>query len=88
MCVRALQFTIRLGSNTLSGTDPNRVTVATTQYFVHPEYNPMTLEHNIALIKLRMPVELTSKTVGNLIVPVKLKMNLFCRLHTTYSTTN
>ncbi|KAJ3656406.1 hypothetical protein Zmor_015486 [Zophobas morio] len=56
----ALQFTIRLGSNTLSGTDPNRVTVATTQYFVHPEYNPMTLEHNIALIKLRMPVELTS----------------------------
>jgi hypothetical protein len=45
-----------LGSNTLEGTDPNRVTVATSEYVLHPDYNPDTLENDIALIKLRMAI--------------------------------
>ncbi|KAH0821080.1 hypothetical protein GEV33_001712 [Tenebrio molitor] len=55
----ATQFTIRLGSANLSGTDPNRVTLSTSTYFMHPEYSPETLEHDIALIKLHMPITYT-----------------------------
>jgi secreted trypsin-like serine protease len=55
----ATQFTIRLGSASLSGTDPNRVTLSTSTYFMHPEYSPETLEHDIALIKFHMPITLT-----------------------------
>jgi secreted trypsin-like serine protease len=57
-CVdEAVLFTIQLGSNTLEGDDPYRVKVASSEYVVHPDYNPLTLENDIGLIKLRMPVE-------------------------------
>ena len=57
---RATLFTIQLGSNTLTEDDPNRVTVATSEYALHPEFNPTTLENDVGLIKLRLPVEFTS----------------------------
>ncbi|XP_063913786.1 brachyurin-like [Zophobas morio] len=56
----ATLFTIQLGSNNLNTDDPNRVTVASSEYFLHPDYNPSTLENDIGLIKLRLPVEYTS----------------------------
>jgi hypothetical protein len=52
----AILLNIHLGSNTLEGTDPNRVTVSTSEYVLHPDYNPDTLENDIALIKLRMAI--------------------------------
>ncbi|RZC38660.1 serine protease 53, partial [Asbolus verrucosus] len=67
-CVEgATLFTIRLGSNSLVTNDPNRKTVATSHYVIHPDYNPSTLEHNIGLIRLRLPIELT-----NYIQPIEL----------------
>ncbi|KAJ3656441.1 hypothetical protein Zmor_015518 [Zophobas morio] len=51
-------FTVQLGSNTLEGDDPNRVTVATSTYYLHPDFNPDTLENDIAVIELRLPVTL------------------------------
>ncbi|KYB27515.1 Transmembrane protease serine 9-like Protein [Tribolium castaneum] len=60
-CVNnAKLFTIQVGSNTLKGEDPNRVVVATSDYVLHPEFNSATLENNIGLIKLRLPVEFTN----------------------------
>jgi hypothetical protein len=59
----ALQFTIVLGSNNLNENEPNRVTVAAEEHFLNPNYDAFTLQHDIALIRLRMPVELTSKKV-------------------------
>jgi secreted trypsin-like serine protease len=53
----AVLFTIQLGSNSLEGDDPYRVKVASSEYVVHPDYNSLTLENDIGLIKLRMPVE-------------------------------
>lgn len=53
----ATQFTIHLGSNSLNNADPNRVTVATSTYIVHPEFDPDTLEHDIGLLRLRLPVD-------------------------------
>jgi secreted trypsin-like serine protease len=53
----AIVFTIQLGSNTLEGADPNRVKVSSSEYVVHPDYNSLTLENDIGLIKLRIPVE-------------------------------
>jgi secreted trypsin-like serine protease len=50
-------FTIQLGSNTLEGDDPYRVKVSSSEYVVHPDYNSLTLENDVGLIKLRMPVE-------------------------------
>jgi hypothetical protein len=37
--------------------------LATDTYVLHPEYNPDTYENDIGLIKLRMPVTLTSKLI-------------------------
>lgn len=53
---RATDFTIQLGSNSLSSTDNNRVIVATSNYFVHSGYDPATLANDVGLIKLRQPV--------------------------------
>ncbi|KAJ3632607.1 hypothetical protein MTP99_009604 [Tenebrio molitor] len=53
----AILFTIQLGSNSLVADDPNKLQVATSEYVIHPDYNPLTLENDIGLIKLRMPVE-------------------------------
>ncbi|KAJ3656343.1 hypothetical protein Zmor_015427 [Zophobas morio] len=59
-CVNgAVLFTIQLGSNSLSEADSNRVTLATSTYVVHPEFNPDTLEHDVGLIKLRLPIDFT-----------------------------
>nr|XP_015835213.1 PREDICTED: transmembrane protease serine 9 [Tribolium castaneum] len=55
----AILFTIRLGSNSLSSNDPNRQTLASSHYVLHPKYNPTTLENNIGLIRLRQPIQYT-----------------------------
>lgn len=64
---RATLFTISLGSTTLNGTDPNRVTVTATNYFLYDEagneYDPDILWHDIALIKLDSPVTTNGKSL-------------------------
>jgi secreted trypsin-like serine protease len=50
-------FTIQLGSIELVSDDPNRVTVSSSTYILHPDFNPETIENDIGLIKLRMSVE-------------------------------
>lgn len=56
---RAIEFVIHLGSNTLQGDDPNRITLAAEEYIIHQNYNTSTLWTDIALIKFRMPIEFT-----------------------------
>ena len=53
--------TISFGADTLENEDDSRVTVATSTYFLHPDYNPQTLENDIGIIRLRMPITHTSK---------------------------
>ncbi|KAJ3656363.1 hypothetical protein Zmor_015446 [Zophobas morio] len=55
--VDALLFQIRLGSHELDSTSAIRL--ATDSYVVHPDYNVDTLDNDIALIELRLPVEFT-----------------------------
>jgi hypothetical protein len=57
----ATLFTIRLGSNNLNSNDPNGQRLATDSYVLHPDYNPDTVENDLGLIKLRMPITYTSK---------------------------
>ncbi|XP_068903460.1 brachyurin-like [Tenebrio molitor] len=52
----AILFTIQMGSNNLEG-DDRTVTLSTSEYVIHPYYNSLTVEHDIALIKLRIPVQ-------------------------------
>jgi hypothetical protein len=52
-----------LGTHKLSGDDSTVLKLATETYFLHPEYNPDTLENDIGLIKLRMPVTITGKRI-------------------------
>ena len=54
-------FTIQLGSNYLSAEDPNRLELATSSYVLHPDFNPNTLENDIGLIQLRIPIEFTGR---------------------------
>jgi hypothetical protein len=62
----ALLFSIRLGSNSLKSNDPNALTVATDNYFLHPDYDPLTLNNDVGLIKLRMAITLTGMTIQKL----------------------
>jgi secreted trypsin-like serine protease len=62
-CVyNAILFTIQLGSNTLEGDDPNRIVVSTSTYYLHPDFNPETIDNDIAVIELRMPVMLNGNS--------------------------
>jgi hypothetical protein len=45
----------------LDSDDPNRVTVSSSTYILHPDFNLETIENDIGLIKLRMSVEYHSK---------------------------
>jgi secreted trypsin-like serine protease len=56
----ATLFTIRLGSNNLNSNDPNGQRLATDSYVLHPDYNPDTVENDLGLIKLRMPITYTT----------------------------
>ncbi|KAJ3656396.1 hypothetical protein Zmor_015477 [Zophobas morio] len=59
-CVQnAVLFSIQLGSNYLTANDPNRLVLATSSYILHPDFNPETLENDIGLIRLRIPIEFT-----------------------------
>ncbi|KAJ3656027.1 hypothetical protein Zmor_015132 [Zophobas morio] len=59
-CVyNAILFTIQLGSAKLEGEDPSRETVATSEYIIHPDFNPNTITNDIGLIKFRMPIQYT-----------------------------
>ncbi|XP_063914165.1 brachyurin-like [Zophobas morio] len=55
----AILFTIYLGTNNIETPGSTSVRLATDEYVLHPEFNPLTLENDIGLIKLRMPVERT-----------------------------
>ena len=57
---RATSFTIQLGSNQLSGTDPNRLTVTASKYFINDRFDPtVSLAHDMAVIKLNEPINFT-----------------------------
>lgn len=51
---RATQFTVQLGSNDL---DTKLAVETSSEYMIHPNYNALTLEHDIGLIKI--PVTFT-----------------------------
>ncbi|KAJ3656344.1 hypothetical protein Zmor_015428 [Zophobas morio] len=55
----ATLFQIVLGSVHLSG-GSEQIEVATSSYVLHPDYNPLTLENDIGLIQLRLPITLTN----------------------------
>jgi hypothetical protein len=55
---------IQVGSNLLDGDDINRQTVATSEYVLHPDFNPDTIENDIGLIKLRMSVTYSRKCIN------------------------
>ncbi|EFA04540.1 serine protease H101 [Tribolium castaneum] len=55
----AILFQIFLGSISLKTNDPGQIEVATSNFVLHPDYNPMTLENDIGLIELRMPITFT-----------------------------
>ncbi|XP_044268052.1 brachyurin-like [Tribolium madens] len=56
----ATSFTIILGTHKLDGDSNNVEKLATDDFVLHPDYNPSTLENDIGLIKLRMPVTFTT----------------------------
>jgi hypothetical protein len=52
-------FTIRLGNNKLNTNDDNMLLLSTETYFLHPDYDPITLSNDIGLIRLRMQINFT-----------------------------
>ncbi|KAJ3656422.1 hypothetical protein Zmor_015502 [Zophobas morio] len=60
-------FTIHLGSMTLTNTDPNREVLSTSEYVLHPDFDPEAMLNDIALIKLRLAIRF-----NNYIAPISL----------------
>jgi hypothetical protein len=76
----ATLFTIQLGLSNLKANEPSTLTLATDEYFLHPEFNPNTLENDIGLIKFRMPITFTGT------YKIRITFNYKspnCRLHQT-----
>jgi secreted trypsin-like serine protease len=72
-CVyNAVLFTIQLGSAQLVSDDPNRMTVATSTYILHPDFKPDTIENDIGLIKFRRPVDYNMYLWNVIIYPLTL----------------
>ncbi|RZC36244.1 Trypsin domain containing protein, partial [Asbolus verrucosus] len=67
-------YTIQLGSTTLQMGDPNRVVLASSTAVFYPGFNTTTLENDIGLIKLHMPITFTgiSECEFNYIQPIEL----------------
>jgi secreted trypsin-like serine protease len=74
----ATSFTILLGTHKLDGDQSTVEKLATDIYVLHPDYNPDTYENDIGLIKLRMPVTLTSKLI---IIIICICTFFFCSIH-------
>jgi len=55
----ANNFTVYLGSTSLTLNDPHRVIIQTSDYHVHPDYVQSTLDNDIGLINLEFPVIFT-----------------------------
>jgi hypothetical protein len=70
-----LLFNIRLGNTKLSTDDPNMLLLATETYFLHPDYDPVTLSNDIGLIKLRMRVYFTGIVLEYLKIKQIIKNN-------------
>jgi hypothetical protein len=71
-----LLFTIRLGNTKLSTDDPNMLLLATETYFLHPDYDPVTLSNDIGLIKLRMRVYFTGIVLEHLKIKQIIKKKI------------
>jgi secreted trypsin-like serine protease len=56
----ALLFTIHLGITNLKANDGTGLKLSTDLFYLHPDYNPVTLENDIGLIKLRMSITFTT----------------------------
>lgn len=57
----AISFTIQLGSHTLEEGDDNRLIVSTSEYVIHPSFEPTSMKNDIALLKLRVPISYSSR---------------------------
>ncbi|XP_047214188.1 transmembrane protease serine 9-like isoform X1 [Girardinichthys multiradiatus] len=53
-------LTVYLGRQSQEGPNPNEVNRTVSQIISHPDYNPITLNNDIALLKLSVPVNFTS----------------------------
>ncbi|XP_063914379.1 brachyurin-like isoform X2 [Zophobas morio] len=59
-CVTStLNCQVVLGSTTLQGSDPNRLILSTNSRVIHRDFNPETLENDIALLMFHVPIKLT-----------------------------
>lgn len=56
MIISAVLFQIFLGSVSIQTDSSSQVEVATSEYILHPEYDPSTLANDLGLIKLRLPI--------------------------------
>jgi trypsin len=59
-------FTVVAGSNVLKPKLLNSQVRKVSRIFVHPDYVADTLEHDIAVLKLKNPLKLNGKTVTSL----------------------
>ncbi|XP_052333642.1 tryptase-like [Oncorhynchus keta] len=53
-------WNISLGQQTLEGINPNEVSRTVAEIIIHPDYNDLTMDNDIALLRLSSPVNFTN----------------------------
>lgn len=65
-----------LGTNQLQGNNET-VRLATERYYLHPDYNPTTLDNDIGIIKLRAKIPFSGELFSSTILVVKFEEYFF-----------
>ncbi|UYV78000.1 PRSS44 [Cordylochernes scorpioides] len=66
--LRGLSWRALLGKTDLSRHEPGQLDIGVTRVVFHPRYDPSTQDHDLALMKLRRPVEL-GNAISSLCLP-------------------
>jgi len=66
-CATGSSITVLLGTHDVTNAEPNQVELISSKVIIHSNYNPITAEDNIALIKLENPAP-----INKFIAPVEL----------------
>jgi hypothetical protein len=59
MYLSALYFDVYLGAHNVRVTEPTRLEIRATEKYINPNWNPNTLNGDVALIKLPAPVDIS-----------------------------
>ena len=64
----ARSFEVTFGAHNINQNEPSQISEASTDYTIHPNWNPNTLSGDMAIIRLKNAVPLTRKYIFKYVI--------------------